>query len=72
MSEPSQPKNVVLVVDDEPLIRMNAAAMLEDAGFGVLEAADADDALAVLDNHPEIGVLFTDINMPGSMDGLDS
>ncbi|MGW8280230.1 response regulator [Sphingomonas aurantiaca] len=71
MSEPSRSKNVVLVVDDEPFIRMNAMDMLEDAGFSVLEAADADDALSVLAKHPEIGVLFTDINMPGTMDGLD-
>lgn len=71
MSDTFKPKNVVLVVDDEPFIRMNAMDMLEDAGFGVLEAADADEALAVLGNHPEVGVLFTDINMPGSMDGLD-
>jgi CheY-like chemotaxis protein len=71
MIEPSRSKNVVLVVDDEPFIRMNAMDMLEDAGFSVLESADADDALSVLAKHPEIGVLFTDINMPGTMDGLD-
>lgn len=71
MSESSRSKNVVLVVDDEPFIRMNAMDMLGDAGFSVLEAADADDALRVLAKHPEIGVLFTDINMPGTMDGLD-
>jgi CheY-like chemotaxis protein len=62
---------VVLVVDDEALIRMNAVDMLQDAGFEVLEAVDAADALAVLADHPEIGVLFTDVNMPGRMDGLD-
>jgi len=64
-------KGVVLVVDDEPLIRMNAADMLLDAGFSVLEAADAAAALRVLGDHPEIQVLFTDVNMPGEMDGLD-
>ena len=65
------PKRVVLVVDDEALIRMNAVDMLQDAGFSVLEASDAAEALVVLDGHPEIAVLFTDINMPGTMDGLD-
>ena len=71
MNDPSRPKSVVLVVDDEPLIRMNAADMLLDAGFAVLEAANAAEALTVLADHPEIQVLFTDVNMPGDMDGLD-
>ena len=62
---------VVLVVDDEPLIRMNAADMLADAGWSAIEAADAAEALDLLDQHPEVSVLFTDINMPGTMDGLD-
>lgn len=68
-ASPDIPK-IVLVVDDEPFIRMNAIDILSDAGFGVLEATDAADALNVLGDHPEIGVLFTDINMPGPMDGL--
>jgi len=71
MSAYPEPKQVVLVVDDEPIIRMNALDMLTDAGFDVLEAVDAAEALAVLARHPEIGVLFTDVNMPGAMDGLD-
>jgi CheY-like chemotaxis protein len=71
MSDSSIHKSVVLVVDDEPLIRMNAADMLVDAGFDVLEAENAVDALAILADHPEIQVLFTDVNMPGDMDGLD-
>lgn len=62
---------VVLVVDDEPLIRMNAVDVLEDHGFAAIEAEDADDALVQLDAHPDISVLFTDINMPGRCDGLD-
>ncbi|HZH51547.1 MAG TPA: response regulator [Microvirga sp.] len=62
---------VVLVVEDEPLVRMTAADELEDAGFQVLEAANADVALAVLEaRSSEIQVLFTDIDMPGSMDGM--
>jgi CheY-like chemotaxis protein len=62
---------VVLLVEDEPLVRMTAADELEDAGFQVLEAANADVALAVLEaRSEEVQVLFTDIDMPGSMDGL--
>lgn len=71
MSITSLAQKAVLVVDDEPIIRMNAVDILSDAGFSVLEAGDADEALAVMSSHPEIAVLFTDINMPGSMDGLD-
>ena len=60
----------VLVVEDEPLIRLSLVADLEDAGFGVYEAAGADEALRLLSAHPEIEALFTDIDMPGSIDGL--
>jgi CheY-like chemotaxis protein len=62
---------VVLVVDDEPLLRMTAADELEEAGFRVLEATNADEALRVLEaRSDEVQVLFTDVNMPGSMDGM--
>ncbi|HEV2564554.1 MAG TPA: response regulator [Microvirga sp.] len=62
---------LVLVVDDEPLVRMTAADELEEAGFRVLEAANADEALAMLKAHSDdVRVLFTDVNMPGSMDGM--
>ena len=71
MACPEKKSGVVLVVDDEPLIRMNAADMLMDAGWTAIEAADAAEALALLAAHPEVTVLFTDINMPGDMDGLD-
>jgi DNA-binding NtrC family response regulator len=60
----------VLVVDDEPLIRMNAADALADGGIMAWEAGDAEEALVVLDQRPMIGVVFTDVNMPGEMDGL--
>ncbi len=63
-------KSAVLVVDDEPLIRMVAADMLSDEGIPHYEANDADEALAIIETQPAISVLFTDINMPGSMDGL--
>lgn len=67
----SQSPVVVLVVDDEPLIRLNAALILEDHGFVAIEADDSEQALEQLRAHPEISVLFTDINMPGELDGLD-
>jgi CheY-like chemotaxis protein len=66
----SQQKQVVLVVEDEALIRMNAADMIRDLGFEVIEAADADQAISQLESIREISVVFTDIQMPGSMDGL--
>src|ERR687898_2055622 len=62
---------VVLVVEDEPLVRMTAVDELEEAGFHVLEAANADVALAVLEaRSDEVQVLFTNVDMPGSMDGM--
>jgi CheY-like chemotaxis protein len=60
----------VLVVEDEVLIRMSIADSLEEAGFTVYEAANADQAIKLLEVHQDIRVLFTDIDMPGSMDGL--
>jgi len=60
----------VLVVEDEGLIRMSLVEDLLDAGFKVFEASSADAALKVLDVHPEIDALFSDIDMPGSLDGL--
>jgi len=62
--------DAVLVVEDEAIIRMNIALHLEDEGFTVFEASNANQAIAVLERHPEIRVVFTDLNMPGSMDGL--
>ena len=60
----------VLVVEDDPLVLLSAVAMIEDAGYDVLEATNADEAIALLEAHPQIRVVFTDIEMPGSMDGL--
>ena len=60
----------VLVVEDEAIIRLNTAMFLEDEGFRVFEAVNAQAAIAILTEHPEIHILFTDIDMPGSMDGL--
>jgi two-component sensor histidine kinase/CheY-like chemotaxis protein len=60
----------VLVVEDEMVLRMRAADIVEDAGFSPVEAVNADEALAILESRSDIAVLFTDIQMPGSMDGL--
>jgi two-component sensor histidine kinase/CheY-like chemotaxis protein len=60
----------VLVVEDEMVLRMRAADIVEDAGFTPVEAVNADEALAILESRSDIAVLFTDIQMPGSMDGL--
>lgn len=61
---------VVLVVEDEPLLRWNAVAAIEEAGFNVVEAVDATEAISILEDRLDIQVVFTDIQMPGSMDGL--
>lgn len=63
--------NVVLIVEDEPLIRMAAADMLAEFGFQSLEANNADEALLILEQRRDIAILFTDIEMPGSMNGLE-
>ncbi len=60
----------VLVVEDEHLIRMDTVSSLESEGFKVYEAANADDAIRSLELHDEIRLVFTDVNMPGSIDGL--
>jgi CheY-like chemotaxis protein len=63
-------KIAVLVVEDEPITRMDVVERLEEGGFKVFEASDADKAIKILETNPAIRVLFTDIDMPGSMDGL--
>jgi CheY-like chemotaxis protein len=60
----------VLVVDDEVLVRLDVADQLRDVGYEVLEASNADQAIEILNITPSIRLLFTDIDMPGSMDGL--
>lgn len=61
---------VVLVVEDEPLLRILAIDVVEEAGFTAIEARDADEAVVLLESRADIALLFTDIDMPGSMDGL--
>lgn len=61
---------IVLLVEDEPLVRMFGTDVLEDAGFEVVEAASGDEALRVLESRSDIRVLFTDVDMPGSINGF--
>jgi len=67
----TQPKLLILIVDDEPLVRFVAADALEEGGYAVAEAADAENALKVLETRPDVQLLFTDIQMPGAFDGLE-
>lgn len=60
----------VLVIEDEALIRMDVAYQLRDEGFKIYEADDASEAIALLERHSDIRLIFTDVDMPGSMDGL--
>jgi CheY-like chemotaxis protein len=60
----------ILVVEDDLLVQMELADWLAELGLTVLTADNADEAIALLDTHPEIGLLLTDIQMPGSMDGI--
>jgi CheY-like chemotaxis protein len=59
-----------LIVEDELLLRGYAVEMITSAGFEVIEAGNADEAIEILEATPDITVVFTDIQMPGSMDGL--
>ena len=61
---------VVLVVEDEALVRLAAVGMLEDAGFRMIEAVNGDQALELLEADSDVQLLFTDVNMPGAIDGL--
>ena len=70
MAQSEKPKDLVLVVEDEFLIRIDSVDMIRDFGFEVIEATDADEAIALLESIAGIKVVFTDIQMPGSMDGL--
>lgn len=65
-----QPLPVVLVVEDDALVRTLAVELVEEAGFFALEAANANEAIVMLEHRADIALVFTDIDMPGSMDGL--
>jgi CheY-like chemotaxis protein len=60
---------LVLIVEDEPLVRELAGLAISEAGFEIIEAADAHEALAILKSRGDVGVLCTDVNMPGTLDG---
>lgn len=63
-------KPVILVVEDEPLLRMAAVDMIEDAGFDVVAAANATEAVEILERRLDIRIVFSDIDMPRGMDGV--
>jgi len=60
----------VLVVEDEPIIRLGIVSSIEDAGYAVIEAANADEAISRLQANSEVSVIVTDVDMPGSMNGI--
>ena len=60
----------ILVVEDEPLIRLGLVSLVEEAGFTTVEAGHADAAIKILEANPDIRVVITDVDMPGSMDGI--
>ena len=64
------PKPIILIVEDEPLLRLFAVDMIEDAGFDTIEAANATEAVAILEGRPDIRVVFTDVDMPLGLDGI--
>jgi CheY-like chemotaxis protein len=66
-----QEKPTILVVEDDAILRMHAAGLLAENGFDVLEAKNADAALKLLETRDDVRLLFTDIQMPGSCDGMD-
>ena len=61
---------VILIVEDEALVRLSAVGILEDAGFRMIEAVNSDEALELLEADSDVQLLFTDVNMPGAIDGL--
>jgi CheY-like chemotaxis protein len=62
---------VVLIVEDEMMLRMRAVDMVEDAGYTPVEALDAAEAVAILESRPDVALMCTDIQMPGQMDGVE-
>ncbi|MUZ71204.1 response regulator [Agrobacterium vitis] len=61
---------VILVVEDSPMIRMGAIDLVLSAGYEALEAGDADEAIRILESRDDIDLVFTDVQMPGTMDGI--
>jgi CheY-like chemotaxis protein len=67
----SESNALVIIVDDDVFERLGASYMFSDAGYRVLEAGSADEALQFLESTADVGLLFTDVSMPGSMSGAD-
>lgn len=61
---------VVLVVEDDPIIRMGALDLVRSAGYEALEAGDADEAIRILERRSDVDLVFTDVQMPGTVDGI--
>jgi CheY-like chemotaxis protein len=68
-SYPSRP--LILVVEDEPLVRDLNLDILQEAGFRIIDAADADQAFEILKRRPDVSVVLTDVDMPGSINGFE-
>ena len=62
--------DTILIVEDEAIVRFELIDLFEEEGYRVFAAADADEAIALLDRHGEVRVVLTDIEMPGTMNGL--
>jgi CheY-like chemotaxis protein len=71
MQQPNPSFPLVLVVEDDALVRAMAVDALEEEGFAVLEAPSADYAVTVLESRSDVGVVFTDVTMPGTLNGFD-
>jgi len=71
MSKDRDRNPVVLVVEDESLVRVTALAIVEESGFETIAACNADEAIRALETHDDIGAVFTDVHMPGQMDGIE-
>ena len=63
-------QSVILVVEDDPIIRMGALELVAEAGFAAIEAGNADEAIRILEARSDIHLVFTDVGMPGTMDGI--
>lgn len=70
MGQATPLKPVVLIVEDEPLLRLTAEELIEDGGFDVVSVPDAASAVRLLEHRLDIRIVFTDIDMPGGMDGI--
>jgi CheY-like chemotaxis protein len=60
----------ILLVEDEPLIRLGLASLVEEAGYDVIEAANAGEAIRMLEANRDVRLVVTDVDMPGGMDGV--